>query len=332
MPEVTVCVPAWQAADFIDRTLRCARSQTFEDVRIMVSVDRCEDATAEICHEHARADSRVQVIEQPERLGWARNANALLDLVETDLFFLYFHDDVLEPTYVERLRDSLLAEPDALSAHCDLQHFGGADDVLPGVRYDGPAAQRLLRWLVGPVKGTTLRSLTRRSALVAGLRFPVVGEDSFWRAWPYHLMLAGLGPAVHVPEILYRRWVREGSVTKTWQPTGFDALVEGLQESAVVSVGFVRSLGLSATDEAAVLHGIYLHWVGRLRSGEGRLSPHSDLQAPERLLPALQGCAAWGAAPASQPEPVRQWLRGAESRLERATQLAQQQLRRRAGA
>ena len=266
---------------------------------------------------------------QPERLGWARNANALLDRVETDLFFLYFHDDVLEPTYVERLRDSLLAEPDALSAHCDLQHFGGADDVLPGVRYDGPAAHRLLRWLVGPVKGTTLRSMTRRSALEAGLRFAVVGEDSFWRAWPYHLMLAGLGPAVHVPEVLYRRWVREGSVTKTWQPASFTALVEGLCESALVSVNFVRALGMETTDEAAVLHGIFLHWVGRLRSGEGRLSPHSELQAPERLLPPLQGHAAWAAASASQPEHVQQWIREAEARLERATRQAERQLRER---
>ncbi len=332
MPDVTVCVPAWQAADFIDRTLRCARSQTYGDLRILVSIDRCQDATAEICHQHALADSRVQVIEQRERLGWARNANALLDLVETDLFFLYFHDDVLEPTYVERLRDSLLAEPDALSAHCDLQHFGGADDVLPGIRYDGPAARRLLQWLVGPVKGTTLRSMTRRSALEAGLRFPVVGEDSFWRAWPYHLMLAGLGPAVHVPEVLYRRWVREGSVTKTWQPTSFAALVEGLHQSAVVSVDFVRSLGMSTTDEAAVLHGIYLQWVGRLRSEEGRLSPHRELQDPARLLPALRDHAAWSVASVSQPEPAQQWLREAESRLERATAQARRQLRQRAGA
>ena len=50
MPDVTICIPAWQAADFIERTLRCARSQTYEDIHILVSVDQCEDATVEICN------------------------------------------------------------------------------------------------------------------------------------------------------------------------------------------------------------------------------------------------------------------------------------------
>src|SRR3954468_3585309 len=242
MPDITICVPTWQAENFIDRTLRCARSQTYADIRILVSVDRCEDRTAEICREHAREDDRVEVIVQPERLGWSRNANALLDQVETDLFFLYFHDDVLEPTYVEKLRAVLNAEPAAISAHCDLKHFGDNEEFHPGVRYDGPAAHRMLRWLLSPVKGTTLRSLTRLSALQAGLRFPEVGGDGFWRAHPYHLMLAGLGPAVHVPEVLYWRWKREGSLTKTWRPAALETLVTGLRDSADVCLRFVSSL------------------------------------------------------------------------------------------
>ena len=326
MAEVSICVPAWQAEAFIDRTLRCARHQTFSDVAILVSVDRCEDRTAEICRQHAREDDRVQVLEQPERLGWSRNANALLDRVETDLFFLYFHDDVLEPTYVERLHAALHDAPAALSAHCDLQHFGENEAVLPGVRYDGPPAQRMLRWLAGPVKGTTLRSLTWRSALDAGLRFPVTGDDGFWRAWPYHLMLAGLGPAEHVPEVLYRRWMREGSVTKTWHPRAFESLLEGLRGSAEVCLDFVASLGLAPLDEAAVRYGMYLQWVFRLRTGEAELSRHDALLDPGRLVPAFAEFAEIAeddAVVASQPDEVQLWLHDAAERLARATRRAE---------
>ena len=36
---VSVCIPAWRAAEFIDRTLRCARAQTHDALRIVVSID-----------------------------------------------------------------------------------------------------------------------------------------------------------------------------------------------------------------------------------------------------------------------------------------------------
>src|SRR4051812_21312167 len=331
MPDITICVPAWQAVAFIDRTMRCARSQTYGDVRIMVSVDRCEDRTADICMEHAREDSRIEVIEQPERLGWSRNANALLDRGETDLFFLYFHDDVLEPTYVERLREALLAEPEAISAHCDLKHFGDNEEFHPGVRYDGPAAHRMLRWLLSPVTGTTLRSLTRRSALEAGLRFPEVGGDGFWRAHPYHVILAGLGPAAHVPEVLYWRWKREGSLTKTWRPDALEKLVTGLRESADVCLGFVSSLDLGPVDEGAVRYGLYLQWMYRLRGGEARLSRDGSLLEPAQLHPAFEEIADSGhELVTSQLADVQVWVRDAEERLTRATARAERRLRHRA--
>ena len=48
-PLVTVCIPTWQGQDFIGRALDCARHQTLMDIRILVSVDRCDDDTAAIC-------------------------------------------------------------------------------------------------------------------------------------------------------------------------------------------------------------------------------------------------------------------------------------------
>ena len=108
-PDVTLCIPAWQAATFIERTLRCARAQSYPAIRIAVSVDRGDDDTEAICRRHAAEDPRIDVVAQPVRLGWADNCNALLDGVQTPLFCLYFHDDVLHPGYIDTLRSALLA-------------------------------------------------------------------------------------------------------------------------------------------------------------------------------------------------------------------------------
>ena len=94
MPDarVGVCIPAYEAAAFIDRTLRCARAQTHTELRIVVSVDVSADATAEICHAHAGEDERVEVFVQRERLGWAGNVNFLLAEANAPFAFLYFPD------------------------------------------------------------------------------------------------------------------------------------------------------------------------------------------------------------------------------------------------
>ncbi len=232
MADVTLCIPAWQAEAFIDRTLTCARRQTHADIRILVSVDASHDNTVAICRAHAQEDPRIDVIDQPQRLGWSRNANFLLERVESEFFFLYFHDDVIEPTYTERLLGALRARPDAMSVHCDLQRFGNEDAVDLGHDYAGSACERLVTFMAGPVKGTPLRSLIRSRLLGDGLRFAEIGTDGFWRCHPFLFTLLGSGPALRHPELLYRRWFRDGSLTTTWSPQTVDDLIEGQCASA----------------------------------------------------------------------------------------------------
>ena len=72
---------------------------------------------------------RVQVVVQEERQGWAGNVNFLLDQVTTPYAFLYFHDDVIMPQYVERLVAVADARPDAASVHCTVGRYGEEGDA-----------------------------------------------------------------------------------------------------------------------------------------------------------------------------------------------------------
>ena len=77
---VSVCIPAYQAESFIDRTLHCAREQTYELQRIIVSIDASDDKTEEMCRSHAGDDNRIEVHAHTERLGWVDNINYLARL------------------------------------------------------------------------------------------------------------------------------------------------------------------------------------------------------------------------------------------------------------
>jgi glycosyltransferase involved in cell wall biosynthesis len=285
-PLISVCIPAYQAESFIDRTLACARSQTHDHLQIIVSIDHGGDSTADVCNMHAREDARVTIIEQASRLGWSQNVNAALDAVQGEYFFIYFHDDVIEPNYVERLLLALEARPDAVTAHCDLLEFGLMDELRPAHAYKGSAAHRLAEFLVSPEKGTTLRSLTRSSLLNGGLRFPKIPGDNAWSAYPFHLIQLAAGPALAVHETLYRRWQRPGSLTrvKEWRPSDSSGMLKSMTLSGAICQDIINGAVEDTAQRRAVRYCLEIFMLLYARRQEHRFQA-STLVQPEQIAP-----------------------------------------------
>jgi glycosyltransferase involved in cell wall biosynthesis len=316
--EVSVCIPAWRAAGFIDRTLRCAREQTHDSLRIVVSIDLSDDDTEEICRIHAGADGRVEVHTHRERLGWARNVNFLLDHVDTELAFLYFHDDIIEPTYTERLIGALGKRADAASAHCDMGHFGGSNWVNPGRAYEGTAVERLVTFLVAPDRGSLLRSVFRRTVLDDGLRMPTGSNAGVWANEAFLMKLVAAGPALRVSETLYRRWdQREGGLTDSWLSLGVDEIIDGHRVNAEYALAVIDGMGPLPEERAVLLFALFVNTTGRMRSAE-RMYDAPTVSPPERLLPVFAGMTVPPALH-SLPAPLRNWAENAYDRLLRET-------------
>jgi glycosyltransferase involved in cell wall biosynthesis len=260
-PVVTVCIPAYQAAEFIDRTLRCAREQTFDALRIAVSIDVSEDDTEAICNAHAREDDRIDVRPHRERLGWFGNVNHLLDAVTTELSFIYFHDDVIDPTYVEQLVAALRRRPDAASAHCDvvLDRPSG-ESVRPGSDYDGTATVRLLTHFVKPDRGALLRSMVRRGSPA--------------------------GAAIHVAEPLYRRIdQRTGGLTDGWRRLPFEHFVEGCRYNAAMAREVIEDVRPTAEERELLEFGLAVYIAKRLRALERTYAPPTATPLEDVLGP-----------------------------------------------
>lgn len=282
LPEVSLCIPAWRSEPFIAKTLDCALAQTYPHTRILVSVDQCEDATAGICHAYAKADSRVEVFVQAERQGWARNINFLLDRVDTEFYCLYFHDDVIEPGYVERLLATLQRRPDAISAHCDMGHFGASDHVSHGVDYPESAVHRMAWFLVAPNRGSPMRSLTRSRVLKAGLRLPTDAVDGLWASEPYLMGLIAAGPALRVAETLYLRWdKRSGGLTDGWQRLSLEQQVAGYRANISSLLSIIDSVSETDAERQALRFCLYVHYVPRIRWLESQFGSVSPMPAGE---------------------------------------------------
>jgi len=316
-PDVTVCIPAWQAAGFIDRTLRCARAQTHAAQRIAVSVDLSTDETEEICRSHAREDGRVVIYAQRERLGWTGNVNFLLERVRTEFACLYFHDDWIDSTYTERLVAVLRERPDAASAHCDVGHFGGTAHTLLGRAYEGTPHERLLTLFVATPKGSMLRSMFR-PALVGDVRLPSGPGAGVGAGRPFLMKLVAAGPVLRVADKLYWRWGRRpGGLTEGWRSLPLEDILEGYRRAAEVARDIIDGLETSSEERETLMFGLLVYMTLWLRHTEVRYGATS-VNPPECLLPEFSDTTI-PLAVRGLPEPLRSWCEEEHDRMDRQT-------------
>lgn len=313
-PTVTICIPTYRSEGFIHRTLGCARAQTHTKTRIVVSVDACDDGTVEVCMKQAQVDARIEVLVQPERLGWSQNANAALARVDTEFSCLYFHDDIIEPTYLEKLLGALTERTDAASAHCDLVEFGLAEGIKPAHAYEGPPPRRLIEFMLTR-GGPTLRSLTRTAMFAAPLRFPRLDGDGHWTAYVFHLRLLAGGPALAVHESLYRRWQRDGSLTRSpgWQPEELGRMLRGQSQAAQLCLGILD--GVSATPDEHRTARYCLQLLQLLFTRRQQLRMRSFEAIGPKDLAGRLGAEEACIVPGVLDQEAQEWLRHAESQL-----------------
>jgi glycosyltransferase involved in cell wall biosynthesis len=120
VPRVTVGVPVYNGAAFLARALDSLLGQTFEDFELVLSDNASTDETARIAEDYARRDRRVRIVHQPTNIGAAPNFNAVLAEARAPYFRWAAHDDLVEPTYLEKCVALLDARPEVVLCHSDV--------------------------------------------------------------------------------------------------------------------------------------------------------------------------------------------------------------------
>lgn len=230
-PLITVCIPTWQGEDVLEHAITCARNQTLEDIEIIIAVDQSTDRTAEIARAAATRDSRIRALVHDTRKGWTANVNSALNEVSSEYFSIYFHDDTIEPNFLEELYGLLAANPEAGSAFCCVAQDTGFRSTLdPGRDYIGSTYERLMDRLLLAPKGSPLRALTRRRILSPHLRFPEASLLGFHAQQSYLLELIAAAPSLYHPSVLYRRWnLRDGGLVRKWPSLTVEETIRDLK-------------------------------------------------------------------------------------------------------
>jgi glycosyltransferase involved in cell wall biosynthesis len=215
---VTVCVPVYRAAEFVGETLSHIAAQTYEKLRVLVSVDLSDDDSFEACHRFT-TDSRFDVVAQTRKLGWIDNINGLIGRVGTDDYCLIPHDDLIGPGYVATLRQTLDRLPNAAVAYTDIEGFGALSGWTRQKSIGGGMFDRVMSFLTEHFDAIAFRGLVRRSRagpdllLRKGL-FDSYAADTLWMLQV--LRYSGMVRVRSEPNHGYRKRYRVGSKHHDW--------------------------------------------------------------------------------------------------------------------
>lgn len=214
-PAVSLLMPAYGNAQFIDESIRSLLAQEHSDFELLISDDVSPDETGDICSRHVDQDARVDYIRQPKNLGSVDNFDYLLKKARGRYVAWTTDHDLWDPKWLERCVGLLDVEPSVaiVQSRTKLISDHGSERGLAPDQFDTrrmTAADRYrsvirdLSWL------NIFHGVMRRDAMLSAGPYPrMLSGDN--------LLLANLAlhwEFAHIPEPLFiRRENRDYSET-----------------------------------------------------------------------------------------------------------------------
>jgi glycosyltransferase involved in cell wall biosynthesis len=137
-PLVSVLVPTYNGARFLDDTLLSIRRQTHRNLQIVIRDDCSTDDTLAIARQNAAEDARIQVVETSENLGGVLNYIALGELAEGKYVKYCNQDDLLDPACIATFVKQMENSPRISLATSARRLIDGDGQLLPGRPYTAP--------------------------------------------------------------------------------------------------------------------------------------------------------------------------------------------------
>ena len=203
VPKLAIGLPVRNGENYLRQALDCIQSQTFTNFRVLIADNASTDATHDICQTYAAQDPRIVVIRHSDNIGAARNFNFVFRASPCEYFKWAAHDDLMEPTYLERCVERLDRDEGAVIAHSFTNQIDGRGEVLFACEdqeqlvADRPSERLRASFQIGypcAVWGVMRRSAVERTRLFGSF----LGSD-----WNFIGEMLLLGRIALVPEYLF---------------------------------------------------------------------------------------------------------------------------------
>lgn len=104
-PLVSICIPSYNGADFIEKAILSSQNQTYTTIEIIITDDCSTDTTLAIANKLAAADKRIKVFSNATNKGLINNWMSCVQHSSGEWIKFLFQDDLLEPTCVQQMME-----------------------------------------------------------------------------------------------------------------------------------------------------------------------------------------------------------------------------------
>lgn len=226
-PDVSVVIPAWKAAAFIERAVRSALASGDVAVQVVIVDDASPDDTWPVLESLAAADPRVVVDRLPVNAGPSAARNRAIALSSGRFIAVLDADDAIDPDRLARLVVTAEATGADVAVDNMREVSGAGDDLGPFLKSPAFADARditLETWIAfnQPLKAGDclgyLKPVIRRATLA---RLGATYDTSLRNSEDYYFianLLAAGARMTYTPEPGYRYTRAAGSTSHRLKP------------------------------------------------------------------------------------------------------------------
>lgn len=210
MPRVSVIIPTYNRADFLEAAAASVFKQTFTDFEVIIVDDGSRDNTGDVCERLCAIDSRVRYIHQ-ENTGLPGARNTGIRAARGEFIALLDSDDLWVPTKLEKQLAVVERDPGIDIVYCDYACIDASGKTWPPVytpEYGQTLYDSLLYYNV--VRGSASAVLIRAECFNrVGLFDESLRSMEDWDMW---LRLAQLFKFEKAPEVLVYLFQHSGQM------------------------------------------------------------------------------------------------------------------------
>lgn len=263
-PLVSICVPAYNSAEFVLKTIQSILNQTYRNLEVVITDDCSKDSTSQIISSFE--DDRIKYFQNTENLGVEKNWNKTLHLSKGKYCKVMGADDIIYPTFIEEqvkiLEDAQYANVVLVTSHKHVIDQNDAPIItrkFPGKgRIEGIKAIKmsLIRGanVIGePVAGLFRKDVLEKSGLYSGENLYMIDLDQWSRILKF-------GDLYVIDSVLYAFRISSTSISSSLgfaQAGLFNAFVDKLYsdktfrinrfermvaKSMALAMGFARNI------------------------------------------------------------------------------------------
>jgi glycosyltransferase involved in cell wall biosynthesis len=307
---VSVVIPAWNAAETIAATLDSLLAQGHRGWEAIVVDDGSGDGTAAIARDYAERDRRIRLVQQ-DRGGEASARNTGLAEARFDWLLFLDSDDWIAPAHLARMTAELCADPALDAVHCGYARVA-ADGTQLVDPYEAPEGDMFATWArrsAFPVHACVVRRdlVTDVGGFDASLE-----KSADWDLWQRVARTGARFGAVREPLAFYRMRPSSASLeAPKMLRDGLRVLRRGHAPDARVSRPHPDHANGAPPDQVRTQAWYLLSWCAGLmiaRDQDARpLIELCDVEPFPELHPPAVAQAIWNAAPLPLCEPPRIW-------------------------